>query len=232
MNNPFKNLSDWVGQTRLPQMIPRRRLGVVLAGSGIILIVAGLAIFVPPLVGVIQRGQADSKALQEWKDPGSALSKHLPTVKTIQQPGVSPVATAPTCGSGSSASAYALIDFPQLSGIEGVAGNGTWSMLLSRSVVHYSSSPGPGQSGNGLWAMHREPNFEPLGTLKTGDTVVITNRACQQFTYVITNIWTEAPSQVTQLQPISSGTWITLITCTPLWIDTERIVMRAQLQTS
>jgi LPXTG-site transpeptidase (sortase) family protein len=80
--------------------------------------------------------------------------------------------------------------------------------------------------------MHREPNFEPLGTLKAGDTVVITNRACQQFTYVISNMWTESPSKVTQLQPISSGTWITLITCTPLWIDSERIVIRAQLQAS
>ncbi|HEY6538478.1 MAG TPA: class E sortase, partial [Candidatus Dormibacteraeota bacterium] len=133
---------------------------------------------------------------------------------------------------GAAAASYALIDFPQLSGIEGVAGNGTWSMLLQRSVVHYAASPAPGQAGNGLWALHREPNFEPLGTLKAGDTVVITNRSCQQFTYVITNIWTEYPSQVTQLRPISSGTWITVITCTPLWVDSQRLVIRAELQTS
>ncbi|MGC1185098.1 MAG: class E sortase [Candidatus Dormiibacterota bacterium] len=221
MNNPLKSLPKWAG----------RRTGLLLVSGGVLLIVGGLVIFVPPLVGVLQRSRADTKALQQWKDPGSALSTHL-KVKTIQQPGTSPVATAPTCGSGSASSSYALIDFPQLSGIEGVAGNGTWSMLLSRSVVHYSSSPAPGQTGNGLWALHREPNFEPLGTLKTGDTVVLTNRTCQQFTYVITNIWTESPSKVTQLQPISSGTWITVITCTPLWIDTERIVIRAQLQTS
>jgi sortase A len=207
-------------------------LGVVLAGSGILLIVAGLAIFVPPLVGVLQRSRADTQALQKWKDPGSALSTQLPKVKTVQQPGTSPVPTAPTCGSGSPASEYALIDFPSLSGIEGVAGNGNWSLLLQRSVVHYSTTPGPGQPGNGLYALHREPNFEPLGTLKSGDTILLTNRACQQFTYVITQMWTELPSQVTQLQPISSGTWITVVTCTPLWIDSHRLVIRAQLQTS
>ncbi|MGC2192283.1 MAG: sortase [Candidatus Dormiibacterota bacterium] len=223
MKNPLRSLPRWTG---------RRRLGVVLAGSGIVLIVAGLAVFVPPLVGVLQRSHEDTLALQKWKSPGSALSKQLPKVKTVQQPGTSPVATAPSCGSGSPASEYALIDFPSLSGIEGVAGNGNWSLLLERSVVHYSTTPGPGQTGNGLYALHREPNFEPLGTLKTGETIVLTNRSCQQFTYVITNMWTENPSQVTQLQPISSGTWITVITCTPLWVDSQRLVIRAQLQTS
>jgi sortase (surface protein transpeptidase) len=37
---------------------------------------------------------------------------------------------------------------------------------------------------------------------------------------------------VTQLQPIGNGTWITLVTCTPLWIDSQRLVIRAQLQTT
>lgn len=203
-----------------------------MAVSGIVLMVAGLVIFVPPVVGLLQRSHADSLALQKWKAPGSALSKQLPKVKTITQPGSSSLATAPSCGSGSPASEYALIDFPSLAGIEGVAGNGTWSMLLERSVVHYSSSPGPGQPGNGLYALHREPNFEPLGTLKTGEKIVLTTRDCQQFTYVITDVWTEYPGQVTQLQPTKSGTWITVITCTPLWIDTQRLVLRAELQTS
>lgn len=223
MKSPRSSLSGLVG---------RRRVGAVLAVSGIVLMVAGLVIFVPPVVGLLQRSHADSLALQKWKAPGSALSKQLPKVKTITQPGSSNLATAPSCGSGSPASEYALIDFPSLAGIEGVAGNGTWSMLLERSVVHYSSSPGPGQPGNGLYALHREPNFEPLGTLKTGEKIVLTTRDCQQFTYVITDVWTEYPGQVTQLQPTKSGTWITVITCTPLWIDTQRLVLRAELQTS
>src|ERR1035437_4285619 len=141
MKNPLNSLTGWAGQ---------RRLGVILAGGGALLIVAGLAIFVPPLVGVLQRSHTDAQALHKWKDPGAALNKKLPTVKTINQPGVTKVATAPSCGNGSPAGSYALIDFPSLSGVEGVAGNGTWSLLLSRSAVHYLTTPAPAQPGNGI----------------------------------------------------------------------------------
>lgn len=223
MKNPLAGISGRVG---------RRRLGAILTGAGILVILAGLAIFVPPLVGLLQRSNADSQALRQWKDPGAALTTRLPKVKTINQPGATSVPTAAACGSGSPSSSYALIDFPTLAGIEGVAGDGSWSLLYVRSVVHYQGSPGPGEPGNGLYAMHREPNFEPLGNLSPGDSIVLTSRSCQQFTYVITGIWTEYPGQVTQLRPISTGTWITLITCTPLWIDSQRLVIRAQLQTS
>ncbi len=203
-----------------------------MAVVGALLVGLGLAILVPPVVGLIQRSQADQQALSRWNDPGSALAKHLPSVKTTTLPGGSPTATAPSCGSGSPASAYALVQFPSLSGIEGVAGNGGWGLLLQRSVVHYSASPAPGEAGNGLYALHREPNFEPLGTLKAGDPIVLTNRQCQRFTYRVTQMWTEYPGQVTQLDPISHGNWITVITCTPLWIDTQRLVIRAQLESS
>ncbi|MGH7640681.1 MAG: class E sortase [Candidatus Dormibacteria bacterium] len=205
-------------------------MATLLTAAGVLLIVAGLAVFIPPLVQLGQRANADSQALHQWKDPGSALANRLPESKTDTLPNSTPGSTSPSCGSGAPSSSYALIDFPSLSGIEGVAGNGTWSMLHVRSVVHYASSPGPGQPGNGIYALHREPNFEPLGTLKVGDTIVLTDRDCQQFTYVIRQTWTEYPAQVTQLQPLSQGTWITVITCTPLWLDYQRLVLRAQLQ--
>lgn len=67
-----------------------------------------------------------------------------------------------------------------------------------------------------LLALHREPNFEPLGTLKAGNQILITARNCQQFTYTITQVWVENPSQVTQLQPITQGHFLTLVTCTPV----------------
>lgn len=83
-----------------------------------------------------------------------------------------------------------------------------------------------------LIALHREPNFEPLGNLKVGDPIVITDRACTRFTYTVTQIWVENPSQVSQLGPLTGGRYLTLITCTPLWVDTQRIVIRARLTSS
>ncbi|HEY6538420.1 MAG TPA: hypothetical protein VI138_05195, partial [Candidatus Dormibacteraeota bacterium] len=99
MSNPLNKRP-----TRPSGWINRGGLGPVLAGLGVVLIAAGLAVFVPPLVGVLQRSSADTKALQEWKAPGSALSSRLPKVKTVQQPGSSPGATEPACGSGAAAS--------------------------------------------------------------------------------------------------------------------------------
>ncbi|MGH7608543.1 MAG: class E sortase [Candidatus Dormibacteria bacterium] len=213
----------------MQRLIRGPRTGLVLTISGLALVVVGVLVILFPVLGLLQRSGADQHALREWRDPGAALTHRLPKVKIDTALGSGPGASQ-VCGGGSSSAEYALIDFPSLSGIEGVAGDGTWALLTQRSVVHYASSPGPGQAGNGIYAVHREPNFEPLGTLSAGDLITVTNRQCQKFTYRITNLWTENPAQVTQLQPLSSGSWITVITCTPLWVDSQRLVIRAELE--
>lgn len=206
----------------------RRKIGTGLAGVGVVLILAGVGILAPPLLGVLHRSSNDHHLLQSWLGPNGALTQVIPS-QSENPAGSSAPATAAACGSGAPSSEFALLDFPSLPGIAGVAGNGNWSMLTQRSVVHYADSPGPGQPGNMLIAVHREPNFEPLGTLKVGDQIVVTNRSCKQFTYTISQIWVESPAQVTQLQSLSGGSYLTVITCTPLWIDTSRIVIRAAL---
>ncbi|MHB1527789.1 MAG: sortase [Candidatus Dormibacteria bacterium] len=209
----------------------RRKVGTAMAGVGVVLVLLGVGILAPPLLGVLQRGSHDHKLLKSWLGPNGAITQVIPS-QTENPASVSSPATAPACGSGSPTSEFALLAFPTLPGIEGVAGNGNWSMLTQRSVVHYADSPGPGQTGNMLIAVHREPNFEPLGTLKVGDPIVVTARSCKQFTYTISQIWVESPAQVTQLQPLSGASYLTVITCTPLWIDTSRLVIRATLSAS
>ncbi|MHB1576787.1 MAG: sortase [Candidatus Dormibacteria bacterium] len=206
----------------------RRRLAAALAGLGVILVLVGIGVLVPPLLGVLHRGGNDHQLLQRWLGSNGALTKVIPG-QTESPLNSGSAATAPACGSGSPTTEYALVSFPSLPGIEGVAGNGSWAMLTQRSVVHYQGSPAPGGVGNMLIALHREPNFEPLNKIRPGDQIVVTARNCQQYTYTVTRTWVEWPNQVTQLDSMTSGHYLTVITCTPLWIDTQRIVIRATL---
>ena len=206
----------------------RRRLATALTGLGVVLVLVGIGILVPPLLGVLHRSSDDHELLQKWLGSNGALTKVIPG-QTESPLNSGSAATAPACGSGSPSSEYALVSFPSLPGIEGVAGNGSWAMLTQRSVVHYSDSPPPGGVGNVLIALHREPNFEPLNQLRPGDQIVVTARNCERYVYTVTRTWVESPDQVTQLASMSSGHYLTVITCTPLWVDTERIVIRATL---
>jgi LPXTG-site transpeptidase (sortase) family protein len=194
------------------------RLWMVLLALGVVSIIAGGALIAGPLIGVFQRGAVDSTALKHWK--GGTTQPAVPA----------PVASkSPDCGT-SSATDYALVDFgaPAQYHYAAVAGNGTWALLNSRSMVHYAGTPNPGQQGNVIIAFHREPDFQYIDELAVGDTITIQNRACQTFVYKVTSKWDLAPSKVTQLVP-TSGHELTMITCDPWWQDYDRLVWRAEL---
>jgi LPXTG-site transpeptidase (sortase) family protein len=204
---------------RRPSRIRRPRLWTVLLAVGIASIIAGGAIIAGPVIGVFQRGAADSSALKGWNG-----GSH-PAVT-----GVNPDAPKTlTCGS-SSATDYALVTFgaPAQYHYVAVAGNGTWTLLNSRSMVHYSGTPNPGQQGNVIIAFHREPDFQYINQLNVGDTITIQSRTCQTFVYKVTGRWDLTPAKVTQLGP-TSGHELTMITCDPWWQDYNRLVWRAEL---
>ena len=102
---------------------------------GVASILAGGVLIAGPIIGVFQRGAVDSTALKHWK--GAATNPVAPA------PAAS---TSPACGT-SSATDYALVGFgaPVQYHYAAVAGNGTWALLNSRSMVHYSGTPNPGQ---------------------------------------------------------------------------------------
>jgi LPXTG-site transpeptidase (sortase) family protein len=58
--------------------------------------------------------------------------------------------------------------------------------------------------------------------------VSIQDRSCHTFVYKVTGKWVLDPSRVTQLAP-TSGHDLTLVTCTPFWVDSQRIIWRASL---
>src|ERR1700722_9253016 len=210
--------ADGAQGTRTP---PRRtiRVWMVLLALGVAAIISGGALIAGPLIGVFQRGAADSTAINHWKG-GTTKPAVVPA----------PVASkSPACGT-SSATDYALVNFgaPAQYHYAAVAGNGTWALLNSRSMVHYTGTPNPDQQGNVIIAFHREPDFQYISGLNVGDTIAIENRACQTFVYKVTQRWDLAPAKVTQLVP-TSGHELTMITCDPWWQDYNRLVWRAEL---
>jgi LPXTG-site transpeptidase (sortase) family protein len=210
--------ADGAQGTRTPARRPIR-IWMVLLALGVASIIAGGALIAGPLIGVFQRGAVDSTALKHWKGG---------TVKPAAAP--APVASRPPACGTSSATDYALVNFgaPAQYHYAAVAGNGTWALLDSRSMVHYSGTPNPGQQGNVIIAFHREPDFQYINELNVGGTITIENRACQTFVYKVTQRWDLAPAKVTQLAP-TSGHELTMITCDPWWQDYNRLVWRAEL---
>ena len=200
-----------------------RLLPLLLTLLGSALLLTGAALLVPSLLGVAQRGGTDQAALKHWLGRSGAIAQVLtPAVDTSLK-------AAAACGTGTPAQNYALLAFPALPGTEGVAADGGWNLLTRRSVVHYGHSPAPGAVGNVVIALHREPNFENLNQLHRGSLITVTDRSCRRWTYRVTQTWVLDPNQVTQLNPVAHGHLLTLITCTPLWIDTQRLVIRAAL---
>ena len=192
---------------------------------GLAAIVTGVGLVVVPLLGVFQRGQADQSALNAWNSGGKNSIAGAPSSAGSPEP------STVSCGS-SSPSDYALVTFnaPASEHYSAVATDGTWDALHNRSMVHYAGTPNPGEAGNAIIAFHREPDFEHIDQLNVGDTVTIEDRSCKSWTYQVTNRWILDPSRVTQLSP-TSGHALTLITCTPFWVDTQRIVWRLSLVT-
>jgi len=218
---------------------------MVLLALGVASIIAGAALIAGPLIGVFQRGAVDSTALKHWKG-GTVKPAVGPAPVASQSPAAS---KSPACGT-SSATDYALVDFGapaqyHYAAVAGngtwallnsrsmvhyaaVAGNGTWALLNSRSMVHYDGTPNPGQQGNVIIAFHREPDFQYINQLNVGNTISIQNRACQTFVYKVNARCDLAPAKVTQLSP-TSGHELTMITCDPWWQDYNRLVWRAEL---
>lgn len=209
-----------------PPAPPRRRrsrlirLVTLLVGLG--LIGAGVVVIARPLFDVWQRGRADDSALQAWNSGGSReITGAAPDTADAHH----------TCNASTApADDYALVTFPTLGGdtYQGVAGDGTWDSLTTRSMVHYRGSAAPGAQGNAIIAFHREPHYQHIDQLAVGDVVTVEDRSCATYRYRISARWQGAPDQVTQLVT-TSGHDLTLITCTPWWQDYDRLVWRATL---
>lgn len=112
--------------------------------------------------------------------------------------------------------------------VEGVARSN-----LAVGAGHVPGTAGLGMEGNCVIAAHRNSLyhtfFRHLDQLAVGDRVVLSN-GTTEYTYIVSETTVVDPSEVSVLQSVSGKKELTLITCTPLYLATKRLIVSAYLE--
>lgn len=112
-----------------------------------------------------------------------------------------------------------------------VAQGDGWEQL-KKGVGQHLGTPDPGQTGNLVLSAHNDiygEIFRRLDQLRPGDEVQLYT-AGQVFTYIITGQRIVEPTEVSVMDPTPHPS-LTLISCYPYLVDTQRIVVFADLKT-
>lgn len=112
----------------------------------------------------------------------------------------------------------------------GVDRSGHLPIANGYAVTHFRFSAPLGGRGNYVIYGHDDIQgniFSALGTLQAGDRVYL-HRGLHEYVYQVTGSAVVLPTQISVLDPTPSAT-LTMISCTPLWVDSHRIVVRAGL---
>lgn len=110
-----------------------------------------------------------------------------------------------------------------------VQGDG-WEQL-KKGVGQHAGTGDPGKPGNVVLSAHNDifgEIFRDLDKLEVGDQVILfTNQ--RAYTYVVSETLIVEPIDVEVMAP-STDPLVTLISCYPYMVDSQRIVIKAQLQ--
>lgn len=106
----------------------------------------------------------------------------------------------------------------------------SWEQL-KKGIAQHIGTGDPGQPGNMVVSAHNDifgEIFRDLDQLQPGDEVVVYTQV-EKFTYVITGTRIVEPTEVSVMNP-TVGPTLTLISCYPYLVDTQRIVVFAELK--
>jgi sortase A len=106
----------------------------------------------------------------------------------------------------------------------------SWEQLR-KGIAQHLGTADPGQPGNMVVSAHNDifgEIFRDLDRLKPGDEVQVYTQA-EKFVYVITGWRIVEPTEVSVMDP-TVGPTVTLISCYPYLVDTERIVVFGELK--
>lgn len=108
---------------------------------------------------------------------------------------------------------------------------------LERGVVHYSTTPNPGELGNAVIFGHSSSNilnkgkykfaFLLLKSLDKDDTFIV-QKDSKRYVYKVYNKYVTSPTDFSVLDPSDRPAIITLITCDPPGTSTNRLIIQAE----
>lgn len=225
----------------------------------IILAILGIMIAISPVVGQLYTKYQEDKMMSEWLnnsdssvseqtsevDPEDAYSQLQEAFESDSSSNRQAEGTTNTASGankpGTQAAAakkstqQTVLGIIQIKKIKVKAPivEGVKSYNLSRAVGHIPGTAAIGQPGNCVLAGHRSYTFgkffNRLDELAVGDEITITTKK-EDLTYKVSNISVVTPDDVSVLQGRTDENIITLVTCTPVYVASHRLIVNAELE--
>ncbi len=108
---------------------------------------------------------------------------------------------------------------------------GVGRSVISSALGHMEGTAYPGEEGNCVVAGHRNyvfgKYFNRLDEIEPGDCIEIETMA-RNYQYTVTDKFVVEPDEVSVTDELA-GRQLTLITCTPLFVGSHRLIVRAEL---
>lgn len=204
----------------------RRTLNIL----GSLLMVGGIALLV--YVGIAYMRQHQTAATKGWNaaehKKGQQLASKLNKRQKLHIPGSLKKSTIPAGNEPAIRMVIAKIGV-NAPVVETPPVNGVWN-VANWAVGHLTTTPNPGVPGNSALAAHDDIQgeiFKRVDELRPGDVIKLYTRHTV-YNYTVYNQEVVDPSNVSVLNQTSKPI-ITLISCTPYWVDTQRLIIQAAL---
>jgi len=110
-------------------------------------------------------------------------------------------------------------------------GGFTYDIVPHYGVTRFAYSASFGVPGTTMLYGHDDEYgsiFRYLANVRRGDTITITVGP-RRFTYAVRTVSIVAPTDVSMLSASRASSTLALISCTPWWVDTERVVVIADV---
>lgn len=224
----------------------------------LILIILGILVAISPLAGQLYTKYQEYRMMADWLDSedAAAAEETVPANPEGDYSGLQEVFTAegaatnrPVDGTAAggqdqpkaspkpakAVTPQTVLGIIQIKKIKVKAPivEGVKAANLRAGIGHIPGTAGLGQPGNCALAGHRSYTFgkffNRLDELATGDEIIITTKK-EDLKYIVYDKHVVTPDNVSVLKGNKNDNIITLITCTPIYVASHRLIVNARLE--